>query len=88
MTATLRSLNGNIAMSSFGQSQTGSTTVQTAVMMVGEKNKTVTDQGPYSANQSSAATSDIVSVGADYGVWDITLNQALDVNSTNFKDPV
>jgi|HubBroStandDraft_2_1064218.scaffolds.fasta_scaffold1207629_2 hypothetical protein len=88
MSATLRVLNGNIAMSSFGQSQTGSTTVQTPVMMVGEKNKTVTDQGPYSANQSGAATTDVVSVGADYGIWDITANQAIDVNSTNFKDSV
>lgn len=79
-----RVLNGNIAMSSFGQSQ-GSTT-QVSVMMVGEKNKTVTDQGPYSGNQSSAATTDVISVGADYGIWDYTQNQALDVNSTNFKD--
>lgn len=86
MSAGSRTLNGNIAMSSFGQSQ-GSTS-QVPVMMVGEKIKTVTDQGPYSANQSSAATTDVVSVGADYGVWDYTLNQALDVNSTNFKDPV
>jgi hypothetical protein len=81
-----RVLNGNIAMSSFGQSQ-GSTT-QVPVMMVGEKNKTVTDQGPYNAQQSAAATSDVVSVGADYGVWDYTQNIALDSNSTNFKDPV
>jgi hypothetical protein len=80
-----RVLNGNIAMSSFGQSQ-GSTT-QVPVMMVGEKNKTVTDQGPYSANQSGASTSDVVSVGADYGVWDYSINQALDSNSTNLKDP-
>ena len=57
-------------------------------MMVGEKNKTVTDQGPYNAQQSAAGTSDVVSVGADYGVWDYTQNIALDVNSTNFKDPV
>jgi hypothetical protein len=82
----LRVLNGNIAMSSFGQSQTSTT--QVPVMMVGEKNKTVTDQGPYSANQSSAATTDVVSVGADYGVYDYTINQPLDVNSTNFKDPI
>lgn len=81
-----RVLNGNIAMSSFGQSQ-GSTT-QVPVMMVGEKIKTVTDQGPYSNLQSSAATTDVVSVGADYGVWDYTINQALDANSTNLKDPV
>ena len=80
-----RVLNGNIAMSSFGQSQ-GSTT-QVAVMMVGEKNKTVTDQGPYNAQQSAAATSDVVSVGADYGIWDYTQNIPLDSNSTNFKDP-
>lgn len=82
-----RVLNGNIAMSSFGQSQ-GSTT-QVPTMMVGEKNKTVTNQGgPYNAQQSATATSDVVSVGADYGVWDYTQNQALDANSTNLKDPV
>jgi hypothetical protein len=81
-----RVLNGNIAMSSFGQSQ-GSTT-QVPVMMVGEKIKTVTDQGPYSANQSAAATTDVVSVGADYGVWDYTQNIALDANSTNLVSPV
>lgn len=75
----------SVAMSSFGQSQ-GSTT-QVPTMMVGEKNKTVTDQGPYNAQQSSAATTDVVSVGADYGVWDYTISAALDVNSTNFKDP-
>ena len=86
--ATLRVLNGNIAMSSFGQSQTGSTTVQTPVMMVGEKNKTVTDQGPYNGQQSAAATTDVVSVGADYGVWDITQNIPLDANSTNLKDAI
>jgi hypothetical protein len=85
MTTGLRVLNGNIAMSSFGQSQT--TTTQVQGMMVGEKAKTVTDQGPYSANQSGAATSDVVTVGADYGIWDYSINQALDVNSTNFKDP-
>jgi hypothetical protein len=82
----IRVLNGNIAMSSFGQSQTSTT--QVPVMMVGEKNKTVTDQGPYSANQSSAATTDVVSIGADYGVWDVTANQALDSNSTNLVYPV
>jgi hypothetical protein len=74
-------------MSSFGQSQ-GSTT-QVVQMMTGEKLKTVTNQGgPYNAQQSGTATSDVVSLGADYGVWDYTQNQALDVNSTNFKDPV
>jgi len=81
-----RVLNGNIAMSSFGQSQ-GSTT-QVPVMFVGEKIKTVTDQGPYTALQSAAATSDVVSVGADYGIWDYTQNIALDSNSTNLVSPV
>lgn len=81
-----RVLNGNIAMSSFGQSQ--GATAQVPVMMVGEKNKTVTDQGPYNAQQSAASTTDVVSVGADYGVWDYTQNFALDANSTNLKDPV
>jgi hypothetical protein len=81
-----RVLNGNIAMSSFGQSQTSTT--QVPIMMVGEKNKTVTDQGPYNALQSAAATTDVVSVGADYGIWDYTQNFALDSNSTNLKDPI
>jgi hypothetical protein len=56
-------------------------------MMVGEKNKTVTDQGPYNAQQSAAATTDVVAVFADYGVWDYTQNIPLDSNSTNLKDP-
>lgn len=81
-----RVLNGNIAMSSFGGSQTSLT--QVPVMMVGLKNKTVTDQGPYNAQQAAAATTDVVSVGADYGVYDVTQNFNLDVNSTNFKDPI
>jgi len=25
--------------------------------------------------------------GADYGIWDYSQNQAVEVNSTNFKDP-
>jgi hypothetical protein len=41
--------------------------------------------GPYSANQSAAGTSDVIQVGADYGVSDYSQNQAVDVNSTNFK---
>lgn len=81
-----RVLNGNIAMSSFGQSQ-GSTS-QVTTMMVGEKNKTVTVQGPYNAQQSGVSTSDVISVGADYGVWDYTENQAVDSNSTNLVSPV
>jgi len=86
MSAAQRPTLTDVTMSSFGQS--GSGTTQVPVMMVGEKVKTVTDQGPYSGNQSSAATSDVVQVYADYGVWDYTVGQALDANSTNLKDPV
>lgn len=81
-----RSLPTDVAMSSFGQS--GTSTTQVPVMMVGEKNKTVTDQGPYNAQQSAAATSDVVEVWADYGIHDYTQNIFLDSNSTNLKDPV
>lgn len=77
----------DVAQSSFAQSQNGSQTTQAQNMMVGLIAKTVTVQGPYSANQSSAATTDVVQVGADYAIWDYTLGQAVDVNSTNFKDP-
>jgi hypothetical protein len=86
MSNSIRVLPTDVAMSSFGQSGTSTTQVQG--MMVGEKSKTVTDQGPYSANQSAAATTDVVGVWADYSTWDYTVSQALDVNSTNFKDPV
>lgn len=52
-------------------------------------NKTVSVQGPYNAVQTAAgvATSDAVSVSADYGVYDTTVNANLDANSTNFRDP-
>jgi hypothetical protein len=81
-----RPLPTDVAMSSFGQSQTSTT--QVPVMFVGLKNKTVTDQGPYNAQQAAAATTDVVQVGADYAVWDYTQNIPLDANSTNLKDPV
>ena len=29
----------------------------------------------------------MVQVGVDYGIWDYSQNQAVDVNSTTFKDP-
>jgi hypothetical protein len=85
MANSVRVLPTNIAMSSFAQSG-AATTTPASPEMVGEKNKTVTVQGPYSANQSSAATSDVIGVWADYGVYDYTISQAVDVNSTNFKD--
>jgi hypothetical protein len=85
MANTVRVLPGNVAMSSFAQSG-AATTTPTSPEMVGEKNKTVTVQGPYNAQQSSAATSDVVGVWADYGVYDYTIAANLDVNSTNFKD--
>ena len=43
--------------------------------------------GPYAANQSGGSPSDVIQVGADYGIWDYSQNQAVDVNSTTFKDP-
>ena len=55
--------------------------------LVGEVSKSITVQGPYNAQQSSAATSDIVTVSADYGVYDTTASLNLDVNSVNWKDP-
>ena len=71
-------------MSSFSQS--GASTSNVAEMF-GEKAKTVTVQGPYNAVQTSAVTTDVVGVFADYGIYDYTLAANLDVNSTNFKDP-
>jgi len=82
-----RTLPGNIAMSSFAQSGSATST-PTSPEMVGEKNKTVTVQGPYNAQQSGVATSDVVGVWADYGLYDYTQAQNLDVNSTNFKDNI
>lgn len=75
----------DVAMSSFAQSN--SQTTANVPVMYGEVAKTVTLSGPYNAQQSAGATTDIIQVGADYGIWDYTQNIALDVNSTNFKDP-
>lgn len=86
MSNSLRVLPGNVAMSSFANSG-AATTTPTSPEMVGQKNKTVTIQGPYNAQQSST-TSDVVGVWADYGLYDYTASQNLDVNSTNFKDSV
>lgn len=86
MANTVRTLPSSVSMSSFAQSGAATTTV-VGPEMVGEKNKNVTVQGPYSANQSSAATSDVVGVWADYGIHDYTISQPVDPNSTNFKDP-
>lgn len=76
----------NVSMSSFANSG-AATSGNSTNEMDGEVNKAVTVQGPYSANQSSAATSDVLGVWADYGIYDYTISQAVDVNSTNFKDP-
>lgn len=86
MANTVRVLPANVAMSSFANSGAATSTV-VGPEMVGLKNKNVTLQGPYAANQSST-TSDVVAVWADYGVYDYTASQNLDVNSTNFKDNV
>lgn len=87
MANSVRVLPGNVAMSSFAQSG-AATTTPAGPEMVGLKNKNVTMQGPYNAQQSGAATSDVVGVWADYSTYDYTTSQNLDVNSTNFKDPV
>lgn len=55
--------------------------------IAGAKTKNVTVQGPYNGQQSSAATSDTIVVYADYGLQDTTAVGAVDVNSTNLKDP-
>lgn len=85
MANSVRVLPGNVAMSSFAQSG-AATSGNSTNEMVGEKGKAVTVQGPYTANQSTAATSDVIGVWADYGIHDYTISQPVDVNSTNFKD--
>lgn len=62
-----------------------------SVPFVGEANKnSVVITGPYNGVQTgqSFATSDVLTVDADYGVFNTTRTQNADVNSTNFKDPV
>ena len=79
---------GNVAMSSFAQSGAATATI-VGPEMVGEKNKNVTvSANNYNGQQSSTATTDVVGVWADYGLYDYTTAQNLDSNSTNFKDPV
>jgi len=81
-------LPSSVAMSSFAQSG-AATTTPVSPEMVGEKNKTVTVQANnYNGQQSGTATTDVVGVWADYGHYDYTTAQNLDVNSTNFKDPI
>lgn len=86
MANTVRPALTNVSMSSFGQ--TGAATAGNANSMFGEKAKAVTLQGPYNAQQSSGATTDVIGVWADYSTWDYTLSAAVDTNSTNLKDPV
>lgn len=85
MANTVRPTIVDVALSSFAQSASA-TAIPTQPEMVGQKNKTVAIQGPYSANQSSTTT-DVIGVGADYGLWNYTASAPVDVNSTNFKDP-
>jgi hypothetical protein len=74
-------------MSSFAQSGAATATV-VGPEMVGEKNKNVTVSATgYNGQQSGTATTDVVGVWADYGLYDYTTSQNLDSNSTNFKDP-
>ena len=74
-------------MSSFAQSGAATATV-VGPEMVGEKNKNVTVSATgYNGQQSSTATTDVVAVWADYGIYDYTTSQNLDVNSVNFKEP-
>ena len=55
----------------------------------GAKAKSITIQGPYNAQMTAAsdATSDTISVSADYGVYDVTTSTNVDANATNLKDP-
>lgn len=88
MANSVRPTVGNVSMSSFAQSGSATATV-VGPMMVGEKNKNVTVQANnYNGQQSSTATTDVVAVWADYGVYDYTTAQNLDANSVNLKDPV
>lgn len=67
----------NVALSTWGQP------------VVGLVNKTFKVTGAaYNGQQSSTATSDVVTVSSDYGIYDTTTSQNLDSNSTNFKDNV
>lgn len=87
MANTVRPTLTNVSMSSFAQ--TGAATSGNANSMFGEKNKAVTVQANnYNGQQSGTATTDVVGVWADYGLYDYSTSQNLDSNSTNFKDPV
>lgn len=68
----------NVGLSTWGQPVTGLVS------------KTYKVTGPFNAQQTAAsvATTDVVSVSADYGIYDTTTSSNLDTNSTNFKDNV
>lgn len=68
----------NVALSTWGQP------------LAGAKSKTVAVQAGVNsfANLPSIATSDVVSVSADYGIYDTTTSGNLTVEATNFKDNV
>lgn len=66
----------NVAMSNWGQPLSGQ--VQKTVSIT-----YVDAQAP-----ASAATSDVLTVGADYGIYDTTHAGNILVIDTNFKDPV
>ena len=55
----------------------------------GAKAKLITIQGPYNGQMTAAsdATSDTISVSADFCVYDVTTSTNVDSNATNFKDP-
>lgn len=87
MANSVRTLPGNVAMTSFAQSGANTTTV-VGPEMVGLKNKNVTvSANNYNGQQSGTATTDVVAVWADYGIYDYTTSQNLDSNSVNFKEP-
>lgn len=68
----------NVVLSNFGQP------------LVGEKSKTVVLSAGLSSFANignSAATTDTVSVGADYGIYDTTVSQNVTVEASNWKDP-
>ena len=65
----------NVAMSNWGQP------------FVGQKNKNVSITFVDAQAPASSATSDVMTVGADYGIYNTTHAGNYTVDDTNFKDP-
>lgn len=68
----------NVALSNWTKPKTNATV---AVSLVAGLNS-------YANLPASVATSDTVTVDADYGVYDTTHAGNVDVNATNFKDTI